>query len=133
MLFRSAVGQLLETPAWALMGTRRRTHAHVGWVAELETYHHDAGGTATILDDCTIQVTNFTYDGSGLVVYFTGGRDGDYAGGFEMGDDLLGTTFSGETVNLTLPSTRTLDDLDGLSVWCITAGVSFADGEFAAR
>ena len=33
MAIFDAVGQLLETPAWALMGTRRRTHAHVGWWA----------------------------------------------------------------------------------------------------
>jgi L-alanine-DL-glutamate epimerase-like enolase superfamily enzyme len=33
MAIFDAVGKLLETPAWALMGIKRRSHAHVGWWA----------------------------------------------------------------------------------------------------
>ena len=33
MAIFDAVGKLLETPAWALMGTKRRRHTHVGWWA----------------------------------------------------------------------------------------------------
>ena len=36
-----------------------------------------------------------------------------------------------ETLTLTLPQTRTLDDLNGISVWCVQAQVDFGSGMFA--
>jgi len=35
----------------------------VGWVAELTGHHHDVAGTAKLIDDRTIEITGFTYDG----------------------------------------------------------------------
>jgi hypothetical protein len=32
---------------------------------------------------------------------------------------------------ITLPSGRSLDEVDGLSVWCVPVGVSFGDGLFS--
>jgi hypothetical protein len=108
------------------------THAMIGWVAEMPTGDHDAGGTATIVDDCTVELTHFNYDGSGLSVKLYGGVDGDYGSGFAISDDILGITFKDETMTLTLPSDKTFDDMNGISVWCITAGVSFSDALFEA-
>jgi len=42
------------------------------------------------------------------------------------------TPYAGETITARLPGSMTLDDLDGVSVWCVPAGVSFGDGLFAA-
>jgi len=36
-------------------------------------------GIATILDDCTIQINGFDFDGSGINVQLYGGLAGDYA------------------------------------------------------
>ena len=44
------------------------THEKVGWTAELTEKFHDMGGTAEILDDCTVRITNFTYDATGIDV-----------------------------------------------------------------
>lgn len=109
------------------------THPRVGQVAELATHHHDTAGTATILDDCTVQVTGFTYDGTGLDVRFYGALGEDWASGFAMTDDLRRDGgYADETLTFSVPPEQTLDDLDGLSLWCIDAAVSFGDGVFAA-
>jgi len=109
------------------------THSRVGHVAELETHHHETAGTATILDDCTIQVAGFTYDGTGLDVRFYGALGGDWGSGFAMTDDLRRDGgYADETLTFSIPPEQTLDDLDGLSLWCIDAAVSFGDGTFAA-
>ena len=41
--------------------------------AELEEYFHDVSGTAEIVDDCTVIIHDFTYDGTGLDVRIYGG------------------------------------------------------------
>jgi len=109
------------------------SHPSVGHVAELSTDFHGVMGTATIVDDCTIVIEDFHYDGTGIDVRIYGGLGGDYDSGFAISDDLIRSGgYSGETLRLTLPSDRTLDDLDGVSVWCVAVGVSFGDGMFAA-
>jgi hypothetical protein len=104
----------------------------IGWVAEMPPGSHDASGTATIVDDCTVELTHFSYDGAGLSVKMYGGLGGDYAAGFAISEDILGVTFVDETKTLTLPNDKTFDDMNGISVWCITANVSFSDALFAA-
>lgn len=109
-----------------------RYHATVGWVANLATISQNVSGQATIVDDCTIRIDNFNYSGGGLPdVFMYAGFDGDYAGGFSMGDNLGGTAYTDETLILTLPQSRTLDELNGISVWCVQAQVDFGSGMFA--
>jgi hypothetical protein len=92
---------------------------------------HDVGGTARIIDDCTIEITNFTYDGTGIDVRLDGGLDDDYVAGFPMSGDLLKPGgCAGDTLFALLPETKTLDDLDGISVWCVDVGVDFGSGRF---
>lgn len=56
---------------------------------------------------------------------------GDYVGaGFSISDNLAGPALDGATVTWQLPPERTLDDVDGLSIWCVPVGVSFGDGLF---
>ncbi len=102
----------------------------VGWVADMPSGSHDSSGTATIVDDCTVRVTHFNFDGGGVVVQFYGGTGGDYGSGFALGEDIFGTPFSDDTVTLTLPDGKTFDDMDGISVWCVEFGVSFTDAIF---
>ena len=114
-------------------GTRTcgATHPSVGMVATFETHFHNVMGTATIVDDCTIRLDGFSYDGSGIDVRLYGGIDGDFTGGFGMGDNLLQSGgYSDDTLTFTLPPEHTLDDLNGVSIWCVAVGVSFGDGQF---
>jgi hypothetical protein len=110
------------------------THAKVGWTAELRNRFHGIGGTATIVDDCTIVIEDFTFDGNGIVIEVYTGLGGDYDAGFSISDNLYNfpTGYHGETLTLTLPEDRSMDDLDGISIWCVTVGVNFGDGTFMA-
>ncbi len=108
------------------------THAKIGSTATLVEAFHDVGGIATIVDDCTIRIDNFTFDATGINVQFYGGLGGDYARGFSMSNDIRrAEAYAGETITVQLPEDMTLDDLDGVSVWCVPAGASFGDGLFA--
>ncbi len=109
------------------------THAKIGQVAELSTFFHDVSGTAVIVDDCTIRLDDFVYDGEGIDVRFYSGLGGNYLGGFSMSEEnlLRPEGYDGsETVYAQLPEGRTLDELDGISVWCVPVRQSFGDGLF---
>ncbi|KMT66833.1 DM13 domain-containing protein [Catenovulum maritimum] len=108
-------------------------HPNVGKTMVFSTLAHDVSGSAQILDNCTIRVSAFNYDGDGPAVYFYGGIDGVYSddsGGFALGNMLNGTVYSGDTIDVTLTSAAQLDQLNGLSVWCADFNVSFGDGLF---
>lgn len=106
-------------------------HPRVGATAVLEENFHDVGGIAQIIDDCTIEIREFTFDGQGIDVRLYGGLEGNYDEGFAIGDNLLRADgYQGETLTFTLPPGRTMDDLDGVSVWCVPVGVDFGSGRF---
>ncbi len=108
-----------------------QSHPMVGATAVLEEKFHDVGGVAEIIDDCTIEIREFTFDGQGVDVRLYGGLGGDYDGGFAIGDDLINPQgYDGDTLTFTLPQGRTFDDLDGVSVWCVPIGVDFGSGMF---
>jgi len=107
------------------------THPKIGQTAELSNLFHDVGGTAEIIDDCTVRITNFTYDATGIDVRLYGGLGGDYDNGFAMGEDLVrANPYLGETLDFPLPEGMTMDDLDGVSVWCVDVGIDFGSGTF---
>lgn len=107
------------------------THARVGQTADFETFYHGVMGTATIVDDCTIRIEMFEYDGTGIDVRIYGGQGGNFTAGFAMSDDLLRPGgYNGETLTATVPAGRSLDDLDGISVWCVDVSISFGTATF---
>jgi len=55
-------------------------HPLVGATADFTTRFHDVVGTVTVLDDCSLEVTNFGYDGLGPNVFFYTGVDGNFSG-----------------------------------------------------
>jgi len=109
------------------------THPKIGQVAELSTFAHQVSGTAVIVDDCTIRLDDFVFDGAGIDVRFYSGLGGNYAAGFSMSEEDLRRPegYDGsETVYAQLPEGRSLDELDGISVWCVPVSQSFGDGLF---
>lgn len=110
-------------------GTREcpASHPSVGNMGELETFAHGVTGTATVINDCTIRVDNFSFDGGGIDVRWYAGTDRDYVSGFPISEDIFGTSFSNETVFLTIPEGKSLDDFDSISVWCVDVGANFGD------
>lgn len=109
-----------------------RSHPSVGKRGTFRTLAHGVMGTARVVDDCTIVLEDFRYDGGGIDVQVYGGLGGDYDPpvGFSLSEDLLGQRFEGETLTLRLPAGRTLDELDGVSIWCVAVGANFGDALF---
>lgn len=107
------------------------THAKVGHAAELSNLFHEVSGTVVVVDDCTLEIRDFHYDGGGLDVRVTGAVGGDFENGIDLSENILSEVYEGETLTLSLPSGTSLDDFDQLSIWCLAAGVSFGDGELA--
>ncbi|TWT88300.1 Electron transfer DM13 [Pseudobythopirellula maris] len=106
-----------------------------GWTAELDGLFHNVSGSLTVIDDDTLRVDDFTYDGGGIVVYFYLGAEDSgvaYNNGLEIGPQLKGTSFDGTEgpFEIDLPAGETIGDWNAVSVWCVTAGVSFGSGEF---
>lgn len=111
------------------------THPKIGQVATFSTFAHQVAGTAVIVDDCTIRVDDFVFDGQGIDVRFYSGLGGDYLNGFSMSEADIRRPegYDGsEVVYAQLPEGRTLDELDGISVWCVPVSASFGDGLFQA-
>lgn len=108
-------------------------YPRAGYQAELSMQSHGVSGTVTLVDENTLLVENFNYDGGGIVVYFyLGAEDTDaaFSSGLEIGSDLFGTVFSNDELIVHLPGATTLDGYTAISVWCVAAGVSFGSGTF---
>ena len=109
------------------------TSPKIGQTATLSTLFHQVRGTATIIDDCTIDLSNFSFDGGGIDVRIYVGNNGQFleaAGGFAISEDLVGIAYNDNSLRLTLPAGRSLDDFNSISVWCVAVGVSFGTGFF---
>ena len=107
------------------------THPSVGQTLTfINQSFHNIGGTATIVDDCTIRFDDFTFDGTGIVVTVYTGQNGNFSSGQSISKDLRGPAFTGDSTILTLPVGISLNDFNSLSIWCGPAGVSFGDGQF---
>jgi cytochrome c len=107
------------------------SHPKVGQTAVLQEFFHDVGGIAEIVDDCTIEIRDFTFDGQGIDAQIYGGFEGMYDDGFSMSENLVrAQPYDGEVLTLTLPEGRSLDDLGGVSVWCVPVGANFGSGSF---
>lgn len=110
------------------------TSAKIGQTLSFSTLSHRVAGTATIVDDCTIKLEPFTFDGGGIDVriYAANGLGRDaFNAGTSLTKDFLGTSFVDGTATFRLPVGVSLDDFTSLSVWCVAAGISFGEGTFS--
>lgn len=103
------------------------SHSKVGTTGTLTTFAHSVSGTVTIIDDCTIEITGFNYDGGGPQVYFYAGTNGNYtdANAFRFSHLLTGTSFNNDTIRLIIPNPKSLDDFNSLSIWCVDFNANF--------
>jgi len=103
-------------------------HPSVGLTGELSTIAHGVSGSLTVLDDCTIEVRNFNYDGGGPSVYFYAALDGNYSSPSAiLGPRLDGQQWVNDTLRLSLPDGVSLDDFNSLSVWCRDFHANFGE------
>lgn len=119
----------IPTPALSQTAPYPRT----GFRAELQTVAHNVSGQVTIVDEDTLFIEHFYYDGGGASVYFyLGPVSGTFAfgNGLRIGPQLLGTVFQDASFPLDLPAGHTLDGYNAVSVWCELAQFSFGHGPF---
>jgi hypothetical protein len=108
-------------------------YPRAGWHAELTTYSHAVAGTVTILDEDTIRLDPFYYDGGGISVYVylaAEETNESFKGGLQAGPQLLGMVFDGGSLTVDLPEGATLDGYHAVSIWCVAAGANFGSGTF---
>jgi hypothetical protein len=123
-------GDSTASTAPSATGCTPSTNSKVGKSARLRTLAHLVSGTATIVDSCTIEITNFNYDGLGLAqVFVYGGLAGNYRQGFPIGPNLRGIVYTGQTLRVALKP-GDIDKLDGISIWCVDANANFGDVSF---
>lgn len=113
------------------------TSPQVGWQAKMGPGAHNVSGTATIVDDDTVRIDDFTYNGGGISVFFYLGEENTssaFASGLQIGNQLAGTGFNGTQPPLVidLPGGETLEGWHAISVWCVDAQANFGSGTFAA-
>lgn len=103
-----------------------------GWEAELIGTSHDVSGTAVVIDDHTIELRDFTFDGGGLNARMYVLADGaPFSEAIETDSgNLVGTPFAGETLTLRLPSDSSPEGWNAISFWCVPARVGFGHGVF---
>lgn len=105
-------------------------HLRVDQRATFVTRAHQVSGDAKVINDCTIRITNFNYDGGGLPdVYVYAASNNNYTSGYRISENIYSQAYDDGVLNLEILN-ENLDDLDGISVWCEAASVSFGDGEF---
>ena len=112
-------------------------------VGEFTNSQHGVGGRVYLIDEKTLLIKGFTYDGGGPDAFFWAGTEGSpssvgnllpypFEGKFYAYEDqaapILSGTFSGEKdIKLTLPETLKSTDIKWLSVWCRAFSVNFGD------
>ena len=98
----------------------------------INTGEGQVSGFVTMVDDCTLELHDFSYDGNGIDVRVYGAKDPSFKPAFTMGPNIVGRTFNRETWRVTLPAGKTLGDLDWVGIWCVAVGADFGSGPFQA-
>lgn len=98
---------------------------------DLPLFDHDVSGTAEIVDDCTIVIHDFNYDGTALDARVAGIVNNDFMNPIMLTENLSPTgPYRGATLTVTLPEGVTLDDVRHIAVVCAPFRINFGDGRF---
>jgi len=106
-------------------------HPLVGQTAMLSTLAHEVSGMVRVVDNCSMVIENFNYDGGGFEVRAIVSADRQYDMGVALSEDLRRDEgYENDTLELFLPEGVTLDDVGGLSIWCVPFGADFGEAVF---
>ncbi|EFN50783.1 hypothetical protein CHLNCDRAFT_142504 [Chlorella variabilis] len=102
---------------------------YVGLEGQLTGLEHDVSGRVRIVNDCTFEVSGFTYDGQGSDVYWWGAFSTAYndirSEGFRIVPEQVTRSYHGETVNFTMCHGLEVDDFSVISLWSEDWAVDF--------
>lgn len=106
-------------------------HPMVGSTAELTEHFHGVAGTAVIIDNCTIEIQDFEFDGGGVDVHVVVADNPDFDDYDNLTENLRAADpYEGATLTIPLREGMSLDDVTHISVWCVPFSASFGDGAF---
>jgi electron transfer DM13 len=109
-------------------------YPRTGWETILTQTGHGVSGTATILNERTIRLTRFSYDGLAPDMYVYLSTNLTSAAFLESGLTIsprLTRAYTNETYDVQLPLGQTLDGWSAISIWCRAVRASFGWGTFA--
>jgi hypothetical protein len=106
-----------------------KTNELVGRAFEIKGASHDVEGTVRVIDDCTLLISKFDFDGLGRLVEIYVGVDGNFSEGSPISVDLFRPTkpYEHAEVLVRLPQGTLLESFNSLSVWCTEFNVSFGE------
>jgi hypothetical protein len=116
-----------SAPAHALYG-------RAAWTAQIPPGAHAAQGVAIIINERTLLIEHFTYDGTAPLVYFYLGAtntQNDFLNGIPIGPQ-LDRAYADETLTVTLPPGQSINGYTAISVWCVQFSVNFSSASFGA-
>jgi len=96
---------------------------------------HDVAGTIVFVDDRTIALEGFVFDGGGIdvraIVAPSHDALNDPAQYVVLSDDLRRPGgYDQASLTFSLPEGSTIDDFKAFSIWCVPFGASFGDVEW---
>lgn len=101
-------------------------------LGSIKTLDHDVAGDVYAIDERTIEVRKFVYDGTAPDAFWYGDVGGRATSAGDIlldppncGKSKLGPFRSPTTVRVEMPAGKTLNDYGFISVWCRLAAVSF--------
>ena len=109
-------------------------YPRAGWETHLSQTGHGVKGTATIIDQRTIRLTHFSYDGYAPDMYVYLATNLSNAAFLNSGwtvSPRLARAYVDETLDVTVPQGQTLDGWTSISIWCRAVQASFGWGSFA--
>jgi len=118
-------------------------NAEEKFIGKFTNYHHGIAGDVYAVDEQTLRIEGFEYDGAGPDAFFWAGTQGSTPGnvGIILPHPFDGTFYDYEDrsapilegrfdkvdLTLTLPPGTKVSDLKWLSVWCRAYSVNFGD------
>lgn len=108
------------------------TDPRVGHVAELtDRFIHGVSGRARIVDNCTIVIENFNFDGLGVPPAVVGIKNEDFSKPVVLLDNIFNAGgYRNATLVVPLPDGVTLDDVPMISISCMGGVAAFGYGNF---
>ena len=111
-----------------------KNHPRVGQSAALQPCSHGVTGNVTIVDDCTLKFDNMVYPANGVDVRVYAGKlansfvnfNPNTGTGKPISTDFHSIPLNNQSFTVRLPSGMTLDDVDQVSIWCVSFTIDFA-------
>lgn len=104
----------------------------VGWSGELSSLDAGLGGTVTVKDKETLEITDYTLEDAGApALYWWGATSDELADGFRISNTQVTEAADGEPLTIKLDAGYTTDEFSVVGLWCEALSVNFGQATLA--